>query len=81
MRSIKQAKIWLQSIANLNDGSLDSINADVALRVIEGLERQLVVKGSIINQMRKALEGRNPQPIIFEQLSMNFEERLKKKDE
>ena len=54
-KSITQAMTWLQSIAADKD-SLDGINANICVSIIQRLRHQLDVKGAIICNLRKTID-------------------------
>lgn len=53
-KAVEQAMIWLRSIAADKD-SLDGINAQVCLNVINGLQFDIAVKGNTIYKLRTRL--------------------------
>lgn len=55
-KSMEQATTWLKSKA-ADRNSLDGINAELCLHVIEDLQRQIRSKGWVISQMKRQPGG------------------------
>ena len=60
-KSLEQVRMWLRNVA-ADPNTMDSVCADLALNVLDGLEDEIAKKGAIINALQSRKKKKDYEP-------------------